>query len=293
MNNQVEKFRSIREDLATLQKQTESEISSNQFQAAYAVVQKTNALYERLSEIANPDSTIQQKALQNIAIDIRINEVAIDSGLEKREGRKKEDGNVAFKYNWNDAGYKGICSNEVYQVNRKSLRTECARSNCRTFVGKPPPIDECCYECQALRIYKFGAGWDHDKITNLQVRPNHINSVREGQIAILTSIPPEQKERLMIGAFRIIEVKDDPNSETFLFGDSSTALDDMLKYKIKFWEHHKNRRVSTSQAWGQGLFRYLLNSEVAGILKEYRDKSIADNSETSRVDALINSITIP
>ena len=82
-------------------------------------------------------------------------------------------------------------------------------------------------------------------------------------------------------------MKDDSKSETYLYGDEATALDDMLGHKIKFWRYHKNPYRPESQAWGQGLFRYISNVAVLGILEEYRQHRIDSNLETSRVDSLI------
>ncbi len=286
MSEQGKKFGQFREELTSALRKTAFNITSLQFQLAEEQLQDVNDLYDNLIKIANPESEIQQRALQRLAMEIQNAEAEIGNGLERREAGKREDGNVAFKYSWNDAGYKGICSDAVYEINRKSARTQCARSNCRDYIGKPPPVNECCYECQALRIYKFGAGWDHDE-NDVPVRPRHIRDVRKDRIAILTSIPHWAKERLVIGAFQITQVKDDSKSETYLYGDEATALDDMLDYKIEFWRYHKNPYRPESQAWGQGLFRYISNVAVLGILEEYQRHRIDSNLEISRVDSLI------
>jgi len=289
MSEQGKRFGQVREELESAIKRTNSNIASLQFQTAEEQIQDVNDLFDNLTKLANSESAVQQRALQRIATDIQNAEVDIQNGLARREAGKREAGNVAFKYNWNDAGYKGICSDDVYEINRKSVRTECARSNCRDFVGKPPPIDECCYECQALRVFKFGAGWDHDE-NNIAVRPRHIKDVRKGRIAILTSIPHWAKERLVIGAFQISLVKEDSKSETYLYGDETTAIDDMLSYQIEFWRHHKNPYKPESQAWGQGLFRYISNVAILGILEEYRQKRMEHGLNTNNVDVLIAAL---
>ena len=286
MMDQVNRFRTAREILDSTLKNIELTINTLQFQQADKQIQSANELHTSLEELANSDSNVQQRSLQNFAARIQALETKIQDGLARREAGKKEDGNIAFKCNWNDAGYKGICSNEVYQNNRKSLRSQCARSDCREYIGKPPPIDQCCYECQALRILKFGAGWDHDEAGNA-VRPRHIWNTKKGRIAILTTIPPWTSSRLVVGAFQIKEVKDDSERETYIFGDEVSALDDMLGYSIDFWSYYKNPWKPESKAWGQGLFRYISNVTVLGILEEYKKHKISDSSDTSRVDALI------
>ena len=286
MSEQGKRFGQLREELTSALRITASSIVSLQFQLAEVQIQDIDDSYDNLVEIANPDSEIQQRALERLAAEIQNAEAGIRNGLERREAGKREDGNVAFKYSWNDSGYKGICSDAVYKINRKSARTQCGRSNCRDYVGKPPPVDECCYECQVLRVYKFGAGWDHDE-NNVPVRPRHIRDVRKGRIAILTSIPHWAKRRLVIGAFQITVVKDDSRSETYLYGDEATALDDMLDYEIEFWRYHKNPDKPESQAWGQGLFRYISHVAVLGLLEEYRQPRIDRDLETRRVDSLI------
>lgn len=286
MNDQVREFSEIRETIDSMLKNIELTIGALRFQEADEQLQNVNEFYERLDKLANPNSGVQQKVLQNRAARLQTLDTQIRDGMAKREAGKREDGNIAFKCNWNDAGYKDICSADVYQTNRRSLRSQCARSDCREHVGKPPPIDECCYECQALRIFKFGAGWDHDEIGNA-VKPRHIWDARKGRIAILTTIPPWTSSRLVVGAFQIEEAKDDPGRETYIYGDEATALDDMLTYSIDFWRYHKNPWKPESKAWGQGLFRYISNVAVLGILGEYQKHKLDAHLDTSRVDALI------
>lgn len=286
MLDQVTEFRNNRELVDSILKEITVNIEALRFQEAQERLQDVNELYERLEQLADPRSKIQQQVLRNRAVRIQVLDTQIHDGLARREAGKREDGNLAFKCNWNDAGYKGICSDEVYYTNRESTRSQCARSNCREHVGKPPPVDECCYECQALRVFKFGAGWDHGD-SGEAIRPRHIWDARKGKIALLTTIPPWTSERLVVSAFQIKEVKDDPGRETYIYGEESTALDDMLVYSIPFWRYHQNPLKPESTAWGQGLFRYISNAAVLGILEVYREGKRDSQSDTSRVDALI------
>ncbi len=83
--------------------------------------------YEELEREVNSSNYIQVRIFQNRTSQIERLKHKIDDGLRRRDAGKKEDGNIAFKCNWNDKGYKGVCSDEVYEQNRKSLRSECAR----------------------------------------------------------------------------------------------------------------------------------------------------------------------
>ena len=143
--------------------------------------------------------------------------------------------------------------------------------------------------CQALQKLAFGAGWDHDSAGNPK-RPRPIRDVRQGKIALLTTIPHWVKERLVIGAFLIKQVKDDPNKETYLSGEIETSLDDMIKFSIPFWKYHKNPNKPESTAWGQGLFRYVSDVSVLGILEAYRQGKLTSSGDTSKVDKIIDSL---
>lgn len=41
------------------------------------------------------------------------------------------DGNIAFKCTWNDAGFKGICSQSAYDYDVSKNRVWCTKSPCR------------------------------------------------------------------------------------------------------------------------------------------------------------------
>ncbi len=287
--NSIDAFKKLREQLNSLIVQIEDLIKRLAFQEAEKKLQDINEVYERLGELSKPDSPTQQKVLLIRSIRIQALESQIQAGLERREIGKRGDGNIAFKCNWNDAGYKGICSDPVYNVNKRTPRSQCSRSNCRDYVGKFPPENDCCYECQALRNDSFGAGWDHDEIGKL-LRPRHIWDARKGKVAFLTTIPHWSTERLVVGAYIIREVKDDPYQETFLLGDADTALDDMLGYGISFWQYHKNPYKPESQAWGQGLFRYVSDIAALGILEAYRASTVIQNGDASKVDRILESL---
>ncbi|POZ58444.1 hypothetical protein C1O63_1491 [Dehalococcoides mccartyi] len=282
----MQEFKNNREKLDSIVNEATEMIRILAFQEAEEKLQEINELYEHLEKLANPKSNVHQTVLENRASRILSLDNQIQAGLARREAGKREDGNLAFKCNWNDAGYKGICSNEVYNINRRTPRSQCSRSNCREYVGKSPPVNDCCYECEALRIFSFGAGWDHDD-SGKPIRPRHIWDARKGKVALLTTIPHFGTERLVVGAFLIGEVKDDPHRETYIYGDRDTALDDILNFSIPFWKFHKNPWKPESQAWGQGLFRYVSDTSVLGILEAYWQGKIDSKGDISKVDRLI------
>jgi len=284
--NNLHEFKNTREKLDSIIGQITGMIQIFAFQEAEQKLQEVNELYESLEQLANSNSSVHQTVLQNRASRIQVVDNQIQAGLARREAGKREDGNLAFKCNWNDAGYKGICSDEVYNKNRRTPRSQCSRSNCREYVGKLPPVNDCCYECEALRIVSFGAGWDHDD-SGKPVRPRHIWDARKGKVALLTTIPHFSTERLVIGAFLIREVKDDPHRETYIYGDKDTALDDMLDFSIPLWKFHKNPWKPESQAWGQGLFRYVSDIAALGIFEAYRQGKIDSKGDTVKVDRII------
>ena len=135
----------------------------------------------------------------------------------------------------------------------------------------------------------FGAGWDLDE-HGKQIRPRKITSARLNKIAILTTEPPDSADRLVVGAFKIIKLVEDPGKETYIYGDKETMLDDMLTYKIRFWDHHKNPRSPLSKAWSVGLFRYVSDVAVFGILEEYVTKKRSNGGDTSKAAILINAL---
>jgi hypothetical protein len=92
LSEQGKKFRQFREKLTSALRRTELNIASLQFQLAEVQIQDINDLYNDLIEIANPDSEIQQRALQRLAAEIQNAEAKIRNGLERREAGKRENG---------------------------------------------------------------------------------------------------------------------------------------------------------------------------------------------------------
>jgi hypothetical protein len=268
-------------------------IKSFKYQEAEASLFKAEGIFEQLQTMLNLSNETHKRMVQNRQILMDSLSSSIEDGLQRREAGKKEDGNIAFKCNWNDKGYKGICSNAAYEHNRLYGGPWCRHQHgrCRSFVDCEPIPENCCYESRALIDCKFGAGWDHDENGNMMPGGERkIRSAKKGKIAFLTTIPPGTSDRLMVGAFLINKVLDDPGIETFILGDRNFTLDDMLAYKIKFWNFHKNPINPSSVAWATGLFRYVSDVAALGILEEYIYKKSSIGGDTTKAGGLLNRL---
>lgn len=266
-------------------------IKSLKYQEAEQNLAEAEEIFEQLQTMLNPGNETHIRIEQNRQVRMDSLASRIGEGLKRREAGKKEDGNIAFKCNWNDKGYKGICSDAAYQYNQVYGGPWCRyqHGRCRRFVGCEPIPEDCCYEARALIDYKFGAGWDHDEYGNpIPGGERKIRSARKGKIALLTTVPPGSPDRLIVGAFLIDRVLDDPGVETFIVGDRDFRLDDMLIYTIKFWNYHKNAVNPSSTAWATGLFRYVSDAAVLGILEEYIHKKSLIGGDTTKAKDLLN-----
>ncbi len=265
---------------------------ASKYQEAQERLAVAEELFEELKSFLDTSNQTHIRILNNRMNELETLDTYINNGLDRREAGKKEDGNVAFKCNWNDANYKDVCSDEAYAYNRRQMRLWCLHSRCREFVGKPAPTDlkkDACYEARALVNCYFGAGWDNDE-NGKMIRPRKIQHARVNKIALLTTETPDDSERMIVGAFRIDKIQEDPGYETMIFGDKNTYLDDMLRYQIRFWNYYSNPNKPDSKVWASGLVRYLGDKAILGILEEYRDKKIKESGDVSKVDQLILSL---
>ena len=288
MDGNIAGIRSTLDDQLT---RVEEFIKSFKYQEAETNLSKAEEIFEQLQIVLNPSNETHKRIAQNRQIRMDSLSLRIEAGLQRREAGKKEDGNIAFKCNWNDVGYKGVCSKAAYEHNRVYGGPWCRHQHgrCRSFVNYETVPDDCCYEARALIDCKFGAGWNHDEYGNMiPGGERKIRSARKGNIALLTTIPPGTADRLTVGAFLINRVLDDPGVETFIVGDRDFALDDMLTYRIRFWDFHKNPVNPSSTAWATGLFRYVSDVAVLGILEEYIYKKSSSGADTTKAKSLLN-----
>lgn len=268
-------------------------VAGLRYQEAENELSIAEQLLTELQAAMNSSNMTQRQILQHRKIDMNVLFRKVEDGLQRREAGKKEDGNIAFKCNWNDKGYKGVCSDEAYQHNFRYGGPWCTNQHgkCRHSVDCDPVPEDICYEARALIDCKFGAGWDHDQYGNAILGGERkIRSARKGKMALLTTIPPGSSDRLVVGAFLIDKVLDDPRVETFIVGDRNFALDDILPYTIKLWDFHKNALNPSSTAWATGLFRYVSDVAVLGILEQYIHKKNSIGEDPTKAVDLLNRL---
>ncbi|MHC1761761.1 MAG: hypothetical protein AB9917_20055 [Negativicutes bacterium] len=134
------------------------------------------------------------------------------------------------------------------------------------FKGKRPTSP--CYESNLFRDWEYGAGWDHYGVRGDS--PRHIKNTGIGKIAILTARFPgdQEKDRKIVGIFKIAEISiGDETEETMIRADEyfRIKLPEDEAMELNFWEYYKNAQ-SDECFWGQGLFRYLEDMQIAQIL---------------------------
>lgn len=280
-------FKELREKIENLIKETEEWISKKSILESSKRVEETQNLLIKLREIAEND--VQERSVSRLTDELEYLSEKIDEILSKREAGKQEDGNVAFKCNWNDKHYKAPCSKKAYEFNINEGRAWCSSPGCkcRQYSTEVTIEDHPCYESIALKEMYFGAGWDH---AGEKEQPRHIYSVREGRTAILTTRFPgtEEKDRLVIGCLYIKTIQDDPGAETKIYADKEKSIEvDYDEVKIRFWDHYKNANAANLILWASGLFRYITDETVLNILKGVGEKYKNASRDTNKVRNLI------
>lgn len=280
-------FKILRERLEDLCQQIEKHIEEKSIYESSEKLDDARKLLTTLKNIA--ENTVQNKSVSRLSDSIEYLATRIDNILSKREAGKKGDGNVAFKCNWNDRGYKAPCSDEVYQYNIAEGRAWCSSPSCkcRKYGQNVSLEDHPCYESIALKEMYFGAGWDH---TSGVEQPRHIYNVKKNRVAILTTRPPgtEEKDRLIVGCIFINKVRDDEGEETKIYGSKEKSIEIPFdKVKIRFWDYYKNPEAEDIILWSSGLFRYVSNKTVLSVLKAIGEKYTNTKKDVKRIHDLI------
>lgn len=265
-------FIELREKIDNLIEETKLWVKKRSIHESYKRLESSNELLIKLKNIAGGD--IQERVVLNRTYELERLAKQVDEILSKREAGKKEDGNIAFKCNWNDKYYKAPCSSDAYSFNIQQGRAWCSLSvnKCREFGREATLQSHPCYESIALKEMYFGAGWDHSEERQ---QPRHIQSAKIGRMAILTTRPPgaEEAERLVIGCLLIKSVRDDPGEETIIVGDKTKSLEvDYNGVKVRFWDYYKNPEAEDVILWASGLFRYVTDATLLNILKGIGEK---------------------
>lgn len=280
-------FKTLRENLGNLITEIKRLISTKSVLQSSEKLKEAKNLLISLGNIAQGE--IQTRVISRLKMEIGGLEEQQKIILSKRESGKKEDGNLAFKCNWNDKHYKAPCTNKVYEFNVSQQRAWCSSPGCkcRGWQGEVTMEKNPCYESIALKEMYFGAGWDHK---GEKIRPRHIYSVRKDKVALLTTTPPgtEEKDRLIIGCLYINTVQDDPGEETKIYGDKGKSFEvDYDVTKIHFWDYYKNAKSEQRKEWHSGLFRYIADKTVLDILKGIGEKYTNSGKDTGKIIDLI------
>jgi hypothetical protein len=283
----IGEFIKLRENIESIIVEIESLINRKSIANSYKKLEESNEMLTKLKQLA--ENEIQNRAVLRLTSELEYLAGQIDKLLSKREAGKKEDGNIAFKCNWNDRYYKAPCSLTVYNYNILQGRAWCSSplNKCREFKDEVNLENHPCYESIALKEMYFGAGWDH---TGERKQPRHIHSARIGRMAILTTRPPgtDEAERIIIGCLFIKSVIDDPDKETMIYGDRTKSIE--IYYdavKIKFWDYYKNAGDENLILWASGLFRYISDETVLNILKGIGEQYKNTGREVSNIIELI------
>lgn len=197
--------------------------------------------------------------------------------------------NLAFKCTWNDNGFKGICSQQVYQYNVSKNRSWCLKAPCRTFKGQLNDEDHPCYESILFTEWRFGAGWDH----KTEERPREIRRAQVGKIVLLTTLEPdkEEDERKIIGFFRINRIDKGEEQETVVYGDPLQSMEIDPKITIYFWDYYANPNAPHKKRWGTGLFRYVDDGAISMFLKDLKELYIKKDLSDSDIEKIGKILT--
>lgn len=194
---------------------------------------------------------------------------------------------VALKVNFNDGGsrsrffgYNGVCKNQTMLMNvRERKVTVCndEDSRCRQFVDKNftgrRPSGVVCYESVLFdgRLFEFGAGYYHNG--KKAGEPISVRSVKQGDIAFLTTIPPggngREIERVIFGCYRIGVDPYIKDGWGYMFrsdGSMDVRLPDNAALQTSFWRHYQNK--DGSFLWGTRLDRHLNTEQTRSALSE-------------------------
>jgi len=215
----------------------------------------------------------------------------------------KISGNIAFKCTYNNGGkgiyvgFGGTCSDEIIKWNIDNGRAWCQIENgqCKRyydngFKGKRP--NSPCYESLLFIDWEYGAGWDHYGVRGDM--PRKILGAEEGKIAVITTLFPGDREedRKIVGLYKIGDITPitDEDTETMIWADENyrIRLPEEEAIELYFWDFYKNKN-SNKCFWGQGLFRYLSDVQVAQILKSVRE-TIKSEEEKSKIDKLLKEM---
>lgn len=198
--------------------------------------------------------------------------------------KKASRNNAAFKLNFCDGGktasrfgFDGVCSEEIIRYNiEKEHRVWCSNDYCdckRFFDGKisyKNLLHICggqnypCQESIALRDWVTFAGADANG------DPRKFRGAVVNKLGIFTTVPPNEKERIIFGAFMMKEIfEGDDNDGGVIYGNRDYCLELTPKEarKVRFWDYYENPNTPEKHLWGSGLVRYFDDDTAVKILR--------------------------
>lgn len=200
--------------------------------------------------------------------------------IPKREFNSFKD-SIAFKCNWNDKNYSDVCSDEIYEYNKKFKGKWCSNLLCECRKYKNKKIEDLsiyeipCYECAIFVHYVYGPGVYTSK--KKKGIPIPMKKTEIGRIALLTTRKPNEPEenRFIFGFLYIKDVKEkwgsEETPEIFVLGCKETSLRINPGIELKFWDFYKNPHTDKKH-WGTGLFRYLPDKNVLAFLIKLKEE---------------------
>ena len=200
------------------------------------------------------------------------------------------DGNIAIKCNYCDGGkddshigFSGVCSDRIIRNNIEvEHRIWCSNESCPCFQYYKRNITRnelnsilnssrelVCYESTMLSDWEAQAGLTEDGQTTKRFG----STLHRGAACVFTTRLPDMTEskRFVFGIFLIDELfNGDDNESGYVKCNTDyhiELLPDEAK-QIKFWNYYRNKNHPEKELWGTGLFRYLSNNAVIGILTD-------------------------
>jgi hypothetical protein len=175
--------------------------------------------------------------------------------------------NIVFKMNWNDQGWKGICSKKAREYNEsKHHRWCCDTSNkCKEMIEK----GEKGYPCTESALFiDFRADPGDYLKGEKRKEKKYLRRGLKGKVAFFTTVAPGEKEedRYFIGLFDVEKIE----NERDVYGNKENSVVISPKIKLKFWDYYKNKDESIE--WGCGLVRYLNDATTLRILEDLSKK---------------------
>ncbi len=192
--------------------------------------------------------------------------------------------NAAFKLNFCNGGktasrfgFDGVCSEAIIRYNiEKKHRVWCSnpRCSCRQFfdgkISYEKLLHICggqnypCQESIALRDWVTFAGADANG------DPRKIRGAVVNKLGIFTTVPPNEKDPIIFGAFMMKEIfEGDDYDGGVIYGDQDYCLELTPKEArtVRFWDYYENPNTPEKHLWGSGLVRYFDDVTAVKILQ--------------------------